>query len=569
MFIALGLTGGAAVSSGFRQAAADGARSAREISSAWSAAGRQLSAVGNTVGKAAAMVGGTALMRQVTLDVAEFERKLEEAGLTGDMMAGDLAKVRREIFGMSEAVLQLPEDELETFQRMVAAGIDPGQALAGLRDIARASTASFAEMQDMGSAGVDLMQKMQIAPEKMKRAFNIMHQAGKEGKFELKDMARHFPAVTSDAARFGIVGERGLAQLTAMLQIARKGTAMPEEAANNMRNFFASATAYRDEFAKLKINLFDFLDPTTGKFRAGKDIDAFFQEVIKKTGGSGTKLEMAGIRDRQAKDFILGMMANWEEYERIRDKALSSADAGVIDRDFDRVEKTTHARLKRLEIEKSKAMKSDNASWAAEKFATGSNWAVENPLQAAGAAAGGYALYRMGRNALSRRFGGAGGGLGGALGGGSGPIPVYVVNRHLSMLPGKDGFGLGGGQEQAVATTVKSLRQIGLDKLASLGGLGATLAGGVGSASAAAIGGTVVAGAGLGYGAGTLANKYLIDGTAFGDMIGEGLNRIAAALGSEESKRAIELHLAIDQQGRVESRTNDMNTNVSLNRGKF
>jgi TP901 family phage tail tape measure protein len=78
-----------------------------------------------------------------------------------------------------------------------------------------------------------------------------------------------------------------------------------------------------------------------------------------------------------------------------------------------------------------------------------------------------------------------------------------------------------------------------------------------------------------GYGAGTLVNKYLIDGTAVGDKIGEVLNRIAAAFGSEESKRAIENHNAIsielnvDESRRIVATTNDMNTKIDLKRGRF
>ncbi len=53
--------------------------------------------------------------------------------------------------------------------------------------------------------------------------------AGKLGSFELKDMARYFPTLTSQMAKFGVtVASRELP--CAALQIARKGTSDPAEA---------------------------------------------------------------------------------------------------------------------------------------------------------------------------------------------------------------------------------------------------------------------------------------------------------------------------------------------------
>ena len=56
---------------------------------------------------------------------------------------------------------------------------------------------------------------------------------------------------------------------------------------------------------------------------------------------------------------------------------------------------------------------------------------------------------------------------------------------------------------------------------------------------------------GGGYEAGTLINKHLIDNTAIGNAIGEGLNRIAAALGNKESKLAIEINSRDGSTARV------------------
>jgi TP901 family phage tail tape measure protein len=557
LFIALGITGQQMVSRGMRDVSRDSSRAAREVSAAWTNASRHLSTVGSALGTAAAMVGGTALLRQVIMDVAEFERGLLEAGLTGDMSAEGIAKVRKSIMDLSSETLQLPEDQLAAFKDMVAAGIDPQKAIAGMRDISRTATASFSQVTDIAATATDLIEKMNIAPEKMGRAFNIMLAGAKEGKFELKDMARYFPEVTSDAARFGIVNERGVAQMTAMLEIARKGTAIPSEAANNMRNFFASITSYRQAFRKLGINIFEFIDPKTGKFKAGKDVDAFMREIIKKSGGSGTRLELAGIRDRQAKDFILLMMQHWKEYERIRDKALGSADKDVIGKDFAVVEQSTYGDIQRAKIGQSQAMKSPAAAETASKGMGLINWGIEHPLLTAGGAALGYAGYRVLRGRIGKKLGGGlpGAGSGGAGGMGQ-PIPVYVVNKHLSMLPGQ-GWGFPGEAPGAPPGKPKGPSRFSKTWLRALGGLamGAPLE---------------VVGTGMAaYQAGSWLEKRFIKGR-IGEWAYDKLHPQQAPAGPVKNDVAIEIHF--DELLRPFVRTPGMNTNARVNapnRGTF
>lgn len=56
-----------------------------------------------------------------------------------------------------------------------------------------------------------------------------------------------------------------------------------------------------------------------------------------------------------------------------------------------------------------------------------------------------------------------------------------------------------------------------------------------------------------GWQVGSYINRNFVDGTAIGDAIGEGLNRIAAALGNKESKLAIEINSGDGSSARVTS----------------
>lgn len=419
LFVSLLLQGGSRFASDVTHIANTTKNSTRQMANSWAAVDNQMSNVKSSLIKIGAFLGGGALLRQAITDVAEFERGLTEMRLTGELTAAEMAKIQKHIMDLSSETLQLPEDQLAAFKDMVAAGIDPKQVNNGLKSIDRTATATFANVKDIGMTAVDLLQKMDIKPEKLERAFNIMHKAGKAGRFELRDMARFFPEVLAAASQFGIKGEKGISQISAMLQIARRNRAEPGEAATDMKAFFSHIVTYRKQFMKAKFNVFDYVDLKSGKFKAGKDIDMFFEELKEKThGGSAAMLKAMGIQDYEASNFMSGIMKDWSDYKKIRDESLGAADKNIIGEDFDKVKETSWARLKELEIKKSKAMKSLGSSWLAEKSSQIGTWAIENPVKAGGSLIGGYSAYKFIQSFL--------GGLGGLIP--SGGIPVSVTN---------------------------------------------------------------------------------------------------------------------------------------------
>lgn len=447
MFIRLGIKGVDSAAAGFKRLADVGGSSAKRLVLSWAGAGRAMNDTASLMKKTFLMAGGTAVLRAAIMDVVEFERALTEMRLTGNLTAQETENIKKQMLSLSETTLQLPEDQLRAFKDMVAAGIDPKVAIKGLESINKTATATFADVGDIGASAVDLFQKMDLDPGKWEKAFGIMLKAGKAGRFELKDMARFFPTITSEMARYGIVSEKGLSQTAAMLQIARRGTGSPEQAVTNMQNFFSHITQYRKQFKAAGINIYDFIDTKTGRFKAGKDIDALMEDIIKKTGGSIAKLERAGIRDIQTKQFLNVMMMYWEDYKKIRDDSVVGDN--VVNQDFAKVAETKYAELQKLKTAQSKAMKSEASANLASKTLGLGNWAIENPGKAIAAAIGGYALFkggsRIAKDWINKKWGGVEGGLGlPGLGGAGGPVPVYVVNRHLSMLPGQ-GWGFPGG----------------------------------------------------------------------------------------------------------------------------
>ena len=72
---------------------------------------------------------------------------------------------------------------------------------------------------------------------------DILAQAGKEGRFELKDMSAAFPSLTAGAAMLGMKGIPAVTQIGAALQVAMKGAGSAAEAATNFESFIQSITS--------------------------------------------------------------------------------------------------------------------------------------------------------------------------------------------------------------------------------------------------------------------------------------------------------------------------------------
>ncbi len=105
-----------------------------------------------------------------------------------------------------------------------------------------------------------------------------------------------------------------------------------------------------------------------------------------------------------------------------------------------------------------------------------------------------------------------------------------IASTPVAAGIGSFGAGAGRGWLSKLKTWTGKMAPFAARLGTSLGGIASTpVAAGIGSF-------------GAGFGVGSLINKYLIDGTKLGDAIGEGLNRIAAALGSQESRLAIEIN---------------------------
>ncbi|MBI2235376.1 MAG: phage tail tape measure protein [Magnetospirillum sp.] len=333
---------------------------------------------GQFVGEALKIGAAFAAIRQPVKAEGDFEHQLRAFGNTAGMTADELEKVRAQVRGMSTEVIQSNSALLSGVEVLVGKGMEAKQALAAIKDIGRAATATGASIDDMANLSFSVMSNLHVPVDKLGKALDIMAQAGKEGGFELKHMAQQFPQLTAAAASLGLTGTEAVASLGAALQVAMKGASDPSTAANNLANFLgkiASPETVRN-FSKLGIDIKQAL--ADGAAAGENPLEVVMKEIATATGAdldkamadafdaNGKLVEGAAEKiserfklgelfgDKQVQDFLAPMLGNYQEYLKIKQKAAGAG--GVVDKDFANMASTFNDSSKKLGLAWDKLM---------------------------------------------------------------------------------------------------------------------------------------------------------------------------------------------------------------------
>ncbi|MFL9828865.1 phage tail tape measure protein, partial [Rhodoplanes sp. SY1] len=170
------------------------------------------------------------------VDMADFDRRMSRIGLTADAAAGELAGARAVVKDTANRTGLLINDVTGGLEALVAQGRTLKESLALLPSVATTAQASGAAVDDMAKSADALASHFKIGAKDMQGAFDILVAGGKAGQFELKDMARYLPSILPAVKALGVEGNAGLTQITALLQIMRKGAGTSEEAATDLTN---------------------------------------------------------------------------------------------------------------------------------------------------------------------------------------------------------------------------------------------------------------------------------------------------------------------------------------------
>lgn len=334
----------------------------------------------------------------------DLQAQVRDIGITAGFSDAQEAALQARLRADALAFGQFAEKIGEGLGVLTANGITGMDQLAQYSPVlAKVSVAANAEMADLGQLIVSLEQ-MKVPTAEMTGALDALSYAGKEGSFELADMARWFPQLGPMMKGLGITGRDAVNQLGAALQIARLGAGTNDEAANNLKNYLGKITApdtikhFDDAGIDLRARLVDLqkrgIGPLEGSLQLitdymgtkGPEAAAKFKDAISLEDAEqrAAALEALGnsfslgelFRDMQAMSFIRPALANRDQMRGIRDGAASAT--GGIDADWARRMESTSKKLDLFKIQ-----------WADLKVELGQQLM---PLLAQAAAVGGRAF---------------------------------------------------------------------------------------------------------------------------------------------------------------------------------
>lgn len=295
------------------------------------------SQIGDTVAMGAAVLlpAGAALKKS-----ADFNYTMQDIGNTANMTKAEILSLGREILKISDETGKSAKDVQGAMGFLVRAGMEVGTASQVLRQVGRTATATASEIEDVAKATFTLNDALKVQPRDMQRALDMLVQAGKEGNFEFKDMAAELPVLAAGMQALKMTGAEAVGTLGAALQIARKGAGNSSEAATNVQNFLAkvlSPETLKKASKNFGVDLYKII--TTAQKSGKNPFEAAIAAIFKMTKGGDQKLLGDLFQDMQVQNFLRPMLQNMEEYQRIKQAAMSAQ--GVTDRDFLNMTETT------------------------------------------------------------------------------------------------------------------------------------------------------------------------------------------------------------------------------------
>lgn len=304
---------------------------------------------GALMGSVGALVGaGYALSRPIG-NAAAFARENQLIGNTAHMTQVQIGELGKTILAESRITNQGANELQRAIGFLVAAGMDADRAQASIRTIGRTTTAAGADIEDLAKASFTLIDSLKIEPAGLQDALDLLSVAGKEGNVELKDMAKVLPVLGSSFAALKMQGTEAAATMGAALEIARKGASSADEAATGMKDFFGkvlSPETLKKAQKRFGLDLYAVIKDaqTTGK----NPFEAAMVSIMAATKGDQKAIGEL-FQDQQVQNFLRPMIQNWDEYRRIKNKALNES-AGTTDRDFALLMETDAEKMKAAKI---------------------------------------------------------------------------------------------------------------------------------------------------------------------------------------------------------------------------
>lgn len=290
----------------------------------------------------AALAYGTARSVQ---RFASVERAINRIGITAEATAAE-TKAAFGVIDKAAYDYAMTQDSVTAgLDSLVASGRDLPSALSFLPAVTATAQAAGAEITDMATTADALGNSFDITGEKMQSAFDILVMAGKEGKFELKDMASYLPTLAPAFEVLGYKGEAGIKKLAAALQIVRQRTGSAGEAATAFQNVLQKMETEETakKFGKFGIDL--RAEMAQARKEGADLLDVFVKLATEAVDGDLSKLPQL-FGDQQMLVGVRALIQGGDDLTAMVNR-LGGA-AGSTKRDLDRLLGDTQTKIDRM-----------------------------------------------------------------------------------------------------------------------------------------------------------------------------------------------------------------------------
>lgn len=417
------------------------------------AAGRGLDALGNRYTTMIAGFAGSAMLK----DFAATDRRITRMGLAAEKTKKEMSEIFN---GIQDAAIKFRVDDSELTGAIEKVGTVTGDIDFGNRNreiIAPSLAASGSDGESIGALFAQF-QKFNVTDEKdTLKAMDTLNQLGKEGAFELKDIAERGVKAFSMYAAAGATGVKAIKDVGVALESAVDATGDTTTASTAVENLIRDLQLPKvvKELRRNGINVF-------GKDGKMRSLPTLMEEIAKKSGNKGAETQSARLLGggfNQDSILLLSSVTSGKGAENLKryngvvaDGQGILKDAAYAAKDFTSAmsalnttwHKFANSNLADPVQELADAINSVDQKTVQNWLETGKNIAI-----AVGGVIAARKAFQLGKGAWDLFGGGKSKGVPKGVSDvfGSGVMPVYVVNMgSAGMGGGPDIGGPGGGK---------------------------------------------------------------------------------------------------------------------------
>jgi TP901 family phage tail tape measure protein len=422
------------------------------VSRSAAALGRGLDALGNKYTGMLAGAGAAYKATQAAMASAALDKQLTRVRQTAGASREAARLLRIELHRLARETGQSLDDLLGGFNNLVQAGQGWEQALATIRatNAAMAVTGASADVLSSGlTVAAEAFNFDLSAPETAALLLDKMTVAGRAGNAELEDLAGIFARVGVNAKGAGLSFDEALGFIEQLSLVERAPERLATLADSTLR-LFTNQRYLRAAAKATRVSFYDADGQRRAAFAVLDDIATKYKTLGSDRARDNFIDRAFGETDLDTKKGLMKLLGG-DELANVRTVTQEIAGAsGTLGRDMAEAVDNAVDQVARLKA----------ALWdAADAFAQPVNEVIRDGIKqlldnhklggkelllggvAAGAA--GFGALKLG----GRMLAGVGKTLAKAtgLGGLPVPLPVYVVNSRMSLLPGEYGGGYAGG----------------------------------------------------------------------------------------------------------------------------